>query len=97
MGYNNYGRPSREYYQVEKEDPLETQAESEDTSQSDSEADIAKREARVKMLRQMAKTTESVDRTSCNHRMQVEHITDGYQAAGKYSLKEAVFLQTNYR
>ncbi len=35
----------------------------------DFEAGIAEREARVKMLRQMAKTTESVDRTSCNHRM----------------------------
>ncbi len=69
MGYNNYGRPSREYYQVEKEDPLETQAESEDTSQSDSEADIAKREAWVKMLREMAKTAESVDRTSRSHCM----------------------------
>lgn len=70
MGYNNYGRSSREYYhQVEKEDPLETQAESEDTSQPDSEAGIAKREARVRMLRQMAKTAESVDRTSRSHRM----------------------------
>ena len=70
MGYNNYGRSSREYYhQVEKEDPLKTPAGSEDTSQSDSEADIAKREAWVKMLRKMAEAAESVDRTSCNHRM----------------------------
>lgn len=69
MRYNNYGRPSGEYYyQVEKKDPLETPAESEDTSQSGSEADIAKREALVKMLRQMAKTAESVDRTSRSHR-----------------------------
>ena len=66
MRHNNYRRPSRDnYYQVEKE----TQAESEDTSQSGSEADIAKREALVKMLRQMAKTAESVDRTSRSHRM----------------------------
>ncbi|RKW02070.1 MAG: hypothetical protein D8B38_03665 [Candidatus Saccharimonas sp.] len=68
MGYN---RSSREYYhQVKKEDPLKTPAESEDTSQSDSEADIAKREAWVKMLRKMAEAAaESVDRTSRSHRM----------------------------
>ena len=69
MRYNNYGRPSRDnYYQVEKKDPLETQAESEDTSQSGSEADIAKPEAQVRVLRQMAKTAESVGRTSPSHR-----------------------------
>ncbi len=56
MRYNNYRLPSSDnYYQVEKKDPLETQAESEDTSQPDSEADIAKREAWVKMLREMAR------------------------------------------
>lgn len=57
MRYNNsYRCPSGEcYYQGEKKDPLETQAESEDTSQPDSEADIAKREAWVKMLREMAR------------------------------------------
>ncbi len=61
MRYNNYRLPSSDnYYQVEKKDPLETQAESEDTSQSDSEADIAKQEPRVRVLRQMAKTAESV-------------------------------------
>ena len=70
MRYNNYGRPSGDYYyQGEKKDPLETQAESEDTSQSDSEADIAKQEPQVRVQRQMAKTAESVDRTSRSYRM----------------------------
>ncbi len=56
MRYNNYSLPSSDnYYQVEKKDPLETQAESEETSQSNSETDIAKREAWVKMLREMAR------------------------------------------
>jgi len=67
--YNSYRCPSGEcYYQGEKKDPLETPAESEEASQSDSEADIAKQEPQVRVLRQMAKTAESVGRTSPSHR-----------------------------
>lgn len=69
MRYNNYSYPSGEYYyQAEKKDSPETPAKSEETSQSGSEADIAKQKPQVRVLRQMAKTAESVGRTSPSHR-----------------------------